>query len=448
MTIEEILRRIVRAHLNTIIACALIPLALVALVELRTAPTFSAQVRLQTVSTAPGSSTEAEGLSSRVLALATTPQVVQKALAAAGRPDTSQDAVEASLHRITAVRLGESPVVVLSVLDDSAGNAAKTVNALSKQVITFMNQGNRQPFDRTLADAKAQTASALARRDRLQRELLTTDGLQARANLQVMLAAAQKDLDQAEAQQGALVLSDVSRDQVVAVDASHPTVQRVASTLVPRSALAVLLGVLVGLALSVVAETLRPRIAGIRVMARALDAPVLGSTGQRRSPLAGSMSLAARRQGVETVVLVGVDDRDEKAARQLLAGMLQDRQETVTGAVPVPVQPSQVPSQVNGHLNGRLTGKHNAQHADVPRAPEPASAAPVPPSVTMSSAVRFTDRYGVTPAEEPTAGVVVVSAGTARRSNLDDVQDMVRAMRWPVVGVVELAPRRGWLASQ
>ena len=62
--------------------------------------------------------------------------------------------------------------------------------------------------------------------------------------------------------------------------------------------------------------------------------------------------------------------------------------------------------------------------------------------------VRFTDRFGVTPEEEPTAGVVVVSSGTARRDSLDHVQDIVRAMRWPVVGVVEVAPRRGWLVSQ
>ena len=428
MTIDEIMRRIIRAHLNTILVCTLLPLALVFLIELKTPQTFTAQVRLQTEDSAPGSSTEADGLSGRVLALATTPAVVQQALRTAGQPASSSDALTAARHNVTAERLGESSVVVLSVLADDQQAASRTVSALADRVITFMNNGSRHQFDATMSAAKAAVTTARARRDRLQADLLTTNGLQARANLQTMLSTAQRDLDQAETQQAALVLSDVERDNVVAIDAGSPTVDPVPSALVPRSALALLLGLLTGLALAVTQETLRPRIAGIRVVARALDAPILGATGQRRAALAAAMSLAARRQGVETVVLVGVDDRDEKMTRQLLQEMVPGWQEEIASPAPV-----------------TATAKHRAAErvaaaADGRRAPEP--------TVTLSSQVRFTDRYGVTPAEEPTAGVVVVSAGTARRSSLDQVQDMVRAMRWPVVGVVEVTPRRSWLVSQ
>lgn len=431
MTIDEILRRIVRAHLNTLLVCALIPLAVVALVELRTAPTYTAQVRMQTLSTAPGSSTEAEGLSSRVLALATTPSVVRSALRTAHQPASSADALDAAAHRITAERLGESPVVVLSVLGEDADGATRTVSALADGVTRFMNQGSRSQFDAALAAAEARSRATLRQRDRLQANLVNTDGLQARANLQTMLAAAQNDLDQARTVESSLTLADVSRDQVVDLDASHPTVERVPSHLLPRSALAVLLGLLIGLALAVVQETLRPRIAGIRVLARALDAPILGSTGHRGPALVGSMSLAARRQGVETVVLVGVDERDEKVARQLLAGMLTGWQEELA-ATPVPAE------QGSGRPGGGVPGGAGPRREGMPSEPV----------LTLSSQVRFTDRFGVTPAEEPTAGVVVISAGTARRTSLDDVQDIVRAMRWPVVGVVEVAPRRSWLVSQ
>jgi capsular polysaccharide biosynthesis protein len=423
MTIEEILRRIVRAHLNTILACALIPLAVVALVELRTAPTYTAQVRVQTNSSAPGSSTEAEGLSSRVLAVATTPQVAQAALLEAGETHSAEAAVDMSTHRITVERLGESPVVVLSVLGHDPRAVSRTVSALARRVVSFMNDGSRGAFDGALSQARNHTDAARTRRDRLLADLDTTDGLQARENLQLILTSAQRELDSAETAQATLVLNDVNRDLVVPVDAGNPTVDRVPSALVPRSALAVLLGLLVGLAAAVTLETMRPRIAGIRVLARTLDAPILGSTNQRAESLAGSMSLAARRQGVETVVLVGVDDRDEKMTRQLLSGMLQSWQEGVLPAASVAVGP------VPGGRSARGGGDA------------------VEDTVTMSSRVRFTDRYGVTPAEEPTAGVVVVSAGTARRTSLDDVQDLVRAMRWPVVGVVEVAPRRGWLVS-
>jgi hypothetical protein len=422
VTLDEIMRRIVRAHLNTILLCVLIPLAVVLLIELRTPPTYSAQVRLQTLSGAPGSSTEADGLSSRVLALATTPQVVRSALHAAGQPAGSADALDASLHRITAERLGESSVVALSVLDHDRAAATRTVSALAQRVTTFMNSGSRAQFDAALRDVDRRSAAALQHRDKVQGDLLHTDGLQARANLQILLDAAQKDLDQVQGEQSALTLSEVNRDQVVTVDATHPTVDRVPSELLPRTALGLLLGLLVGLALAVVQETVRPRIAGIRVLARALDAPILGSTGERAEALAGSMSLAARRQGVETVVLVGVDDRDEKATRQLLDSMLPTRVQEVSS-------PSVVPANGSSPTGGPAMG--NAPEA----------------GVRMTSRVRFTDRYGVAPAEEPTAGVVVVSAGTARRTGLDEVQDIVRAMRWPVVGVVEVAPRRSWLVS-
>jgi len=142
------------------------------------------------------------------------------------------------------------------------------------------------------------------------------------------------------------------------------------------------------------------------------------------------MSLAARRQGVETVVLVGVDDRDEKATRQILDTMLPARAQEIAS-------PTVVTS--GGGTSGGTPANGRTANGSPGRATEP--------TVTMSSQVRFTDRYGVTPAEEPTAGVVVVSAGTARRTALDEVQNIVRAMRWPVVGVVEVAPRRGWLVS-
>ena len=41
----------------------------------------------------------------------------------------------------------------------------------------------------------------------------------------------------------------------------------------------------------------------------------------------------------------------------------------------------------------------------------------------------------------------MISSGTTLRSGLDDVQDVIRAMRWPVVGVVEVTARRSWLVA-
>jgi hypothetical protein len=41
-----------------------------------------------------------------------------------------------------------------------------------------------------------------------------------------------------------------------------------------------------------------------------------------------------------------------------------------------------------------------------------------------------------------TAGVVVVSAGTVLLRGLDDLDDILKAVRWPVLGVVNGPTRR------
>jgi hypothetical protein len=285
-----------------------------------------------------------------------------------------------------------------------------------------MNQGDRQQYDETMADVQDRLETAVTRRDKLQTELTNTDGLVARQNVQSALASAQQTVNQLQDERTALVVADTGRDNVVALDVSKPTVEPVASSLLPRTALALLLGLLVGLGIAVLQETLKPRIAGIRGLARALDAPILGSTGQLRAALAGSLTLAARRQGVETLVLVGVDERDEKSTRLLLDSL---------------------PS--SWEREDRASAKHPVRSTGAGEDGQPSGVRE--PPLMMSSQVRFTDRHGVTPSEELAAGVVVVSAGNARRTNLEDVEDMVRAMRWPVVGVVEVTNRRQWLVA-
>jgi hypothetical protein len=421
MTIDEILQRIVKAHLRTIALCMLIPMAVVGLVEIRTPTTYDAQVRIQTVSSAPASSTEAEGLSSRVLALATTPQLVQTALKLAGEPATAAHSVDVATHRVSAERLGESSVVVLSVLDTDPAVASRTASALADKVVTFMNDGNRRPFNDTLTHVDAQYRAATASRDRLQRDLALTNGLMARKVAEAELANAQQTVNQLADERSSLMLADVNRDHVVALDPTQPTVQPVPSALIPRLALAMLLGLLAGLTIAVVQETLRPRLAGIRVLARLLDVPILGSTGQASASLAGALTLAARRQGVETVVLLGVEDRDEKVARGLLEALPSGWQRET-----VPTSELEAAQRTGGNGSGGTDARFHG------------------PGATLSTHVRFTDRFGVAPSEELTAGVVVVSSGNSRRSSLDHVQDMVRATRWPVVGVVEVSIRRRW----
>ena len=136
--------------------------------------------------------------------------------------------------------------------------------------------------------------------------------------LNVRIRALDQQIGQLSTQRSALLQTKLSVDQAVVIDGDNPVVSQVPSGLLPRMALALVLGLVIGLALAVLLETLAPRLAGIRALARSLAAPVLGRTDQSASELGAAMTLTARRQGVETVVLLGVDARDSSVATALL----------------------------------------------------------------------------------------------------------------------------------
>ncbi|MGN6132600.1 MAG: hypothetical protein ACTHOK_19895, partial [Nocardioidaceae bacterium] len=136
MTVEELFRRIVRAHLAVILVCLLVPVVVVGVVDARRPPSWTGVVRIQVKSAAPGSTTEADAMSSRVLALATTPSLIEQALAKA---HLRRDPTEISRHRVTAERLGSAPIVELQIVDPSQSGAGRLVVALAGQVASFMN---------------------------------------------------------------------------------------------------------------------------------------------------------------------------------------------------------------------------------------------------------------------------------------------------------------------
>jgi len=64
MTLEEMFRRIVRAHLALILVCILVPVAGAAILVANRPDPSIASIRLQVISGSPKSATEAEGMNS------------------------------------------------------------------------------------------------------------------------------------------------------------------------------------------------------------------------------------------------------------------------------------------------------------------------------------------------------------------------------------------------
>ena len=308
MTIDDLFKRIVRARLPLLACFVLVPLLGVLLLGSRQHPVWVANARVQVFDGAPSSTTEADGSSSRVLALATTPGVVSSALADA---HVTRDATDLAEHDISAQRLGESTVVELAVKDTDPAAAAAIVKALADRVATFMNEGSRSHFRSTLAKVDAQIATTNRTRDEVTTSLAAAIDPRVRNTLRARLASLASTSSQLAQQRTSLVVADATRDLVVAIDPNSRDVRAVPSSLLPRSALAVLLGLVLGLAVAVLLETLRPRLADARAVSRLLGVPVLSAQGHEGTQLARMAALAARRQGVGTVVVMPLEQRDD-----------------------------------------------------------------------------------------------------------------------------------------
>ncbi|WP_328993369.1 hypothetical protein OG394_03520 [Kribbella sp. NBC_01245] len=408
MTIEEMFRRIVRAHLGIILVCVLLPVAAAIGLQAGKPAMSLASMRLQVVSGAPSSATEAEGISSRVLALATTHSLLDAALKEAGTP---RDVADFAANHVASQRLGESSVVQLSVTDKDPIAAGQIVMALGRQVALFMNQGDRATFNAAMTKLDKQVEDANVQRDRLAAQLKGIADINARANLQTQIQAADQLLGQLSNQRASLVVQDATRDIVVPIG-NKPEVSQVPSSLLPQAALALLLGLVLGLTAAAILETMRPRVASVRALAHLLQAPVLGKSTEEIRSLRNTMALAARRQGVDAVVLMGADESDADTVTQLLYA-----------------------------LSG-FTAAPRRMKSPAPPGIEDASEPSVLEMEAPFANVRFTGLSAVTPQDEMTAGVVVVSGGTVMLRRLDDLDDVLKAVRWPVLGIVNGPAKR------
>ena len=428
MTLQEIFQRIIRAHLVLIGVCVLVPVLLVVALGQLQSTEWSGSVRIQVDSSAPVSTTEAEALSSRVLALATTPTLMAKALEEA---HLDADPSEVAQHHVTAARLGESPVVAVTVTQPTKVGAERLAAALVEQVVTFMNDGSRPALDARIASLD-HDIFVTENRLRVATERIGFGKAPRRQQLLVGVQVAQSRLDQMSLERANLLQAKLSTDQAVVIDGDSPEVTAVGSALVPRTALALVLGLLVGLAIAVLRETVAPRLAGVRALARALGAPVLGRTDEGPADLAEAMTRAARRQGLETVVVMGVDEQDEAALTALLADL------------PAPSKTEQPPADAPARVPVKASAR-SGNGASKPRNGRPRDAQRGSVRDPFRSGhVMVTALAGLPAHAEGSAGVVVVSAGVSRMRDLENLRDRVTALRWPVVGIVEVkhAPAR------
>jgi capsular polysaccharide biosynthesis protein len=332
-----------------------------------------------------------------------------------------RDVSDFAANHVAAQRVGESSIVELSVTDQDGAAAGRIAVALSAKVAAFMNNGDRAAFNAARSRLDKEVAAATRRRDQLTVRFRGTAELSAaRASLQSQVQSADLLVSQLTTQRATLMVADATRDVVVPIGSTADT-RLVQSALLPQAALALLFGLVLGLTAATVLETIRPRVGSVRALARRLQAPVLGKSTEEIESLRNTMALAARRQGVDAVVLMGAEKRDVETVSQLLF--------VLSGSAPV-----------RQRLKSPSSSRHRIEKAEEDGVFELDEAGGAP-----FANVRFTELSAVTPQDEMTAGVVVVSAGNVRLRRLDDLDDVLKAVRWPVLGIVHgPARRRFW----
>jgi capsular polysaccharide biosynthesis protein len=281
--------------------------------------TYTASARLILGGSVPQDATWASALAGTVEGIVTSPDRISGALADAG---ATRDIIKFT-RGVTTESLSDSSVLELSVTDTNANVAGVVANTLATGAVATLNMQEQQPSQLLLAQVQTQI-------DTLASEINTIDSRIAAPGLSAAqmtaLLAQRTDLSQ---QMTALITkqADLEQQAVQSVGASViapavPPDLADPSRLPLDLILGALAGLILGIGLAVLLETLRPTLVGREAIERAIGAPVLGVTPggmtEAGDVLALSMRLrrVAERARVSTVVLWnGKEDMSDVAER-------------------------------------------------------------------------------------------------------------------------------------
>lgn len=393
MTIDEAVGRILRNHVPLLLVLLVLPLAVLSVVH-RPGPEYVASVRLQVPGGPAASNIEADAMSTRVTALATTPRFVLTALADAGARRRWRIFTE---KHISVERLGQSPVVRLDVTDRDRLVATQVARSLGTQVVDFMNSSDHSGLPGILAELNGNRERLRERRAALTSLIAQAPSDPRAPTWQAQLSAVEQELADISAERSRVVVDDAAQPRAVIVDRG-PRAAPVKSTFLQEAALALVLGMLLGLISASCLELLRPTVPSSRALARLLQLPLLGRV---RSPRARHRELevvgqavarAARRLDLTTVVLASIPLEDQRTARDMAKVLAATR----------------------------LPYGSGSPHWRTLRA--------------------------VAPGEEAGAGLVLLAPDSVKRRDVDALDDVLLTTGWPMLGIVGL-PRRRKVAS-
>jgi uncharacterized protein involved in exopolysaccharide biosynthesis len=464
MEIDEVAARVFRRYWQVVLAAVLLPVALVAAFYAGQPRTYAATARLVASDTLPKSAAEADAVVSEARAFATTRDVVNDAIA-----DANVDRrVDDVLPRISVAGLGSSPLVDVSVSDGDASVSRALTQALANRVVKQLNTSRLGAAQAVLRNVDSQLTQLASRRAPLAAAAEAAPQDQA---AQSRLAAVDRLISDLAADRNNLSLQAAATGQPRLVDDAQPPTAPQPRSLIPRLALALLLGLVIGVGVSAVLETLRPTVPGPGRVARMLGIPMLGrifgTTGA--TDLGLRLRLAAAKAEVSTVVLVGtgrkpipvefaeavaatalppVPEHDglDSPTFPLITPPARDSGERANGEA-VPSLPSRQSGQrLSRQAAGQLlTAQSSADLGTDSTAGWGRQGRASTGRVALERVCRLEDLDSAASARTEAAaiGLVVVAGSITRLSAVDAVRDLQAASGWPMLGVVAEHRKRG-----
>jgi len=449
---SDALRRLVWRHRWLIVICALIPVAIVVPLRLFAAGSYAGTSTIQAQSAQPQVPTQSQAILSTVSAVATSPEVVRNAITAA---HAGRNPGFVARHRISASSVGSSAIVALTVTDRSRAVATRLAAALAVAVVRDLNR---------LAQSSVQLSALTKQEHHLTRErgrlLARLAGAQGRfGSASPQVTALLNTLTGVESQLSAIITARQQAESTVGVDAGAAVVSTATRAVPVRSqplgygALALLLGLVIGLLAAAGRELARPTVAEPAAGARELGVPLLGNvqlTGDDKAEFDGGLParlrLAAGRTGARTVALTGPIPPDQLAALatrldeavrgRLGAGRREPRQLELAGPVP-PRQLAALAERRAGRPGSAPAAPANGDRPASSERPagvdRPAGGEPAEPGHVVVTLSGLWDHAG-----PDRAALVVVLDRFAPHAAVDEVTELAAATGWPVLGVIGL----------
>ena len=438
MEIDEVAARLLRQYWLLLVICVAVPLVAISFSTARQPAMYDASARIITGSVVPQSSAEADAVASQVEALATGRTAVAQALQSAGADRNLSNFIS---NNIAVSGLGSSQVIDLTVTDRSPRVAQKVSKVLAAEVVGSINNVGQSGL-RAALTANDQEIVRLSQR----RAVMAGRAAAQPQNqpLQAQLAGLDQVIANFTGDRSRLLIQAGTLGLATVIDQPALPARPESKAAVQKLGLAGLLGLVAGILIASIAETVRPTVPGARRVSRRLSVPALGQLSGadlngESTPALGELALrcrlAAAHADLRTIALVDIDGKRELGA--LAAALTQSLQ-----ASPADGRPGR--SGLAGRANG-------SQHWDADNEP---TLAGVSPSVLVKPRAQLTEHPGlqVYPLGQMTwvtgttqVGIIVLSGPVARVSRITALEDLSRSSGWPIVGVVGVPRmRRRW----